>query len=933
MSKKKAALAVFAGIAVLALLAPKIASGYAKKRVLAMAEDRGVPLSISGITLGWNSSTARDVCVEGLNERSLLCVDEVLVDLPLLQAARKEFAGVPVLLRGGQADFSAEMGTFEEIRSLVLSWRGERAAPTADPTAPAAQTTPRSSGPVPVVTLTDFDVDVSGQPVPLTGVRILEGRYAGLDSLSADFETENLMLSLLVPGLTVPAGYHLEGSAVRESPWIRIEPSEAVEFSPLDDVAISTTAVEIRFPLTGIVESITLDVPGQDSPIVEVARLELELREFTTSLEDLFFARAELDGLAVNLDLLDDGSPASLVALGLIADPNVEEPETEGEGEAPSEEVTAAEPEPPLWDGRRWWEKIPQVIRLQEASVTLTRDGHEFSVQSLEIDYAIRAVRPQLDVELSGDLAFDGQPAGETRITAEWNWATEALQLDLALSGFALSSLTVVSPDLDPLGLSGQLDLATRVREADDGTIADFSGSLNLSDFGISLGLLAERLEVPAFSYEWDASRDLNAEIDALDFTVGNGSLGEADFSFTPRLQGFDYHRGRLFTQLDVRAAVPDQDANLLLASIPEALLGPVSGTDMSGNWGYAVEFPVVWADTDADEAAEDSRRPIDIGESSVYEIRDDSLHLASLPEEVDVRRLNRAFSFTFLGPNDAINRRISVRAPRSTAEPSEVAETDEPAEQPNRWPRLDEVSYFVTASTLYREDGRFFGNSGINWYQWRAVLEQAWLDGELGRGASTISMQLVKNVFLSHERSIERKLQELFLTYWMTRLVPKERILEVYLNIIEWGPGINGIVEASDYYFGKSPGDLSLEESVWLSSIVPAPMRRGAQRSRGSATDWSLRHCRDIIEGMHGRNWITRSEADKGISAEIRFITSPEQDAPHRRPGVDLDVTDLRDLRVTAPSVAREPASGRLGLPPRERVGSLISGQRPLRP
>lgn len=932
MSKKKAALAVVACVATLALFSPRIASGYAKSRVVAMAVERGVPLTIGSVTLGWSTSTARDVCVEGYNERPLICVDEVRVELPLMRAAQQDFDGVPIVIRGGQADLSSGMGSLAEIRELLSGWAGRDDSSTAE-TDPLAGQQARRLRAVPVVTLLDFSVDVTGQPVPLTAVKIQRADFEGPESISADIAVENLALFLFVPGLSMPSSYHLEGSAAAESQWVRVEPAEPIEFSPVDGVSLSMGVVEVRLPLTGIVETVSLEVPGQDAAIVEVERLELELREFTTSLEDLFFARAEIDGLSLNVDLLEDGSPASFVALGLVPDPAAEDDTAEGAEDVEEVVEEAVEPSPPLWDGRRWWEKIPQVIRLADASMILQRGSETLSIESLDIDYAIRAVRPQLDIELTGALAYNGDAAGATTITAEWNWATEALQLDLELSEFALPALTVVSPDLDPLGLSGLLDLTTRVREADDGTIADFSGTLALTDFGISIGVLTERFEIPAFSYEWDAERDLEAEVDSLDFTVGTGSLGEADFTFTPRLQGFDYHRGRLFNQLDVRASVPDQSASVLLAAIPAALLGPVAETEMSGTWGYAIEFPISWADDEEGEATE-GPRPIDIGDSSHYEIRDETLHLSSLPDAIDVRRLNSAFSFSFRGPDDAINRRITARAPRVQLEDGAGIEGDEEAgDRVNGWARLDEVSYFVTASTLYREDGRFFRNSGINWYQWRAVLEQAWLDRELGRGASTISMQLVKNVFLTHDRSIERKLQELFLTYWMTRLVPKERILEVYLNIIEWGPGINGIVEAADYYFGKSPGDLSLEESVWLSSIVPAPVRRGAQRNQGSAAEWSLRHCRDIMEGMHGRNWITRSEADKGISAEIRFVTSPEQDAPQRRPGVDLDVTDLRDLRLTAPTATREPINGRLGLPPLERVRSLVAGQRPLRP
>jgi membrane peptidoglycan carboxypeptidase len=86
--------------------------------------------------------------------------------------------------------------------------------------------------------------------------------------------------------------------------------------------------------------------------------------------------------------------------------------------------------------------------------------------------------------------------------------------------------------------------------------------------------------------------------------------------------------------------------------------------------------------------------------------------------------------------------------------------------------------------------------------------------------------MQLVKNVFLTRNKTISRKLEEAMIV-WMiesNRLVSKERMLEVYFNIIEWGPGIYGITEASQYYFKKKPSELNLEESIYLAMIVPRP-------------------------------------------------------------------------------------------------------------
>jgi hypothetical protein len=763
-------------------------------------------------------------------------------------------------------------------------------------------------------------IDAAGQGLPLDGIEVTAASFEGLDSIEVNLQVRNLSVDTLPSGLTLPDGYRVTGSWLEDERWVRIDPEEPLAYRPSTGASIHVRALELHSTLGGVVEGLLVEVPGQTEPLVEADRLEIELREPTSSLEDLYIARAQIDGLRAHVVLLDDGTPAVLGAL----QPDLTTGGVEVDAEPEDDEPAAT----PLWDDRRWFEKIPQMIGIRDGSLTVQRgDDHTLRAHSVNLDFAIRAVRPQADVDLT--LAFEhaGQPAGNAALHGEWNWATEALRLDLTVEDFAIAALETPSPSLEPLELSGAVDLTTRVRERDNGTIADFSGTVAVSEFGAALGLLTNRIELGGFSFTWDAGMD---EDGSLDFQVGDGRLAGADFTFTPRFQGFDYHRGRLFDTLTVRATVPDQDASTLLGAIPTTLLGDVSEARMSGTWGFEIEFPISWEET-TDDA--EGPRPIIINESAHFEVRDDDLHLEHLPESVDIRRLNQAFTFTFAGPDESINRTITARAPRTPI----AAELIEPREgelgRANSWARLNEISYILVAATLYREDGRFFRYRGINWYQWRAVLEEAWLTRELGRGASTISMQLVKNVFLSHERSIERKLQELFLTYWMTRLVPKERILETYLNVIEWGPGINGVVEATRYYFGESPGDLTLEESVWLSSIVPAPVRRGSQRSQGVAADWSLRHCRDIITGMHSRGWITAAESEKARTSEIHFITSLDHPDDRRAPPVDVDPQDLTDLHLGVTPQPVGHADGRLSESHPQRVHSLIEGQIPLRP
>jgi hypothetical protein len=123
-------------------------------------------------------------------------------------------------------------------------------------------------------------------------------------------------------------------------------------------------------------------------------------------------------------------------------------------------------------------------------------------------------------------------------------------------------------------------------------------------------------------------------------------------------------------------------------------------------------------------------------------------------------------------------------------------------------------------------EDPSFYTNHGFVEEAIRKSLATDFKDKKFKRGGSTISMQLVKNAFLSREKTLARKIEEILIV-WMienNRIMTKDRMLEVYFNIIEWGRNVYGIGEASRYYFGRTPSGLTLGESIYLASIVPNP-------------------------------------------------------------------------------------------------------------
>ena len=138
----------------------------------------------------------------------------------------------------------------------------------------------------------------------------------------------------------------------------------------------------------------------------------------------------------------------------------------------------------------------------------------------------------------------------------------------------------------------------------------------------------------------------------------------------------------------------------------------------------------------------------------------------------------------------------------------------------------LDQMSKYLPQSVLQAEDPGFMQHRGFYLDAFRESIAKNFKERRFARGGSTISMQLVKNVFLSRDKTVSRKAEEALIVYLIENLglVSKERMLEVYLNVIEWGPNVYGIGEASRFYFNKRPSELTLQESLFLASIIPRP-------------------------------------------------------------------------------------------------------------
>ncbi|WP_411828548.1 monofunctional biosynthetic peptidoglycan transglycosylase [Neorhizobium petrolearium] len=144
------------------------------------------------------------------------------------------------------------------------------------------------------------------------------------------------------------------------------------------------------------------------------------------------------------------------------------------------------------------------------------------------------------------------------------------------------------------------------------------------------------------------------------------------------------------------------------------------------------------------------------------------------------------------------------------------------------RWVDLDDISPNLVRAVMMSEDGQFCFHGGVDWTQMRGVVEDA-LDGEATRGASTISMQTVKNLFLWNGRSFIRKGLELPLAIGADFVWSKRRMMEIYLNVAEWGPGIYGAEAAARHHFKIPASKLSSRQAALLAVSLPNPITRVA--------------------------------------------------------------------------------------------------------
>lgn len=241
-----------------------------------------------------------------------------------------------------------------------------------------------------------------------------------------------------------------------------------------------------------------------------------------------------------------------------------------------------------------------------------------------------------------------------------------------------------------------------------------------------------------------------------------------------------------------LKVAIPKMKAQDFISSLPDGLFTHFQGMEAEGNFDYNLNF--MFNKNKPNQLVFDSK------------LNKENLKITKYGE-ANLNKLNGEFIYRALIKN-VLQRPILVGSAN-----------------PNYTP-LDQISPYLRKCVLTTEDPSFFSHHGFISEAFKQSIVKNIRTKKFSRGASTISMQLIKNVFLTREKTVSRKLEEILLVYILenNRIVSKERMLEVYFNIIEWGPNVYGIGEASRFYFQKTPSELNLNECLYLARIIPSP-------------------------------------------------------------------------------------------------------------
>jgi len=319
--------------------------------------------------------------------------------------------------------------------------------------------------------------------------------------------------------------------------------------------------------------------------------------------------------------------------------------------------------------------------------------------------------------------------------------------------------------------------------------------------------------------------------------TVKDSSLRLGDVPMTLSLGLEDLNKAPLISwNLDV----PRVGAQKVIDALPAAFLGELDGMRVSGDIGWSLQGTL------------DTRDMRSLAYKSKPQAHRFRVH--DLGEKIDFSTLKRRFAYR-------VHEKGGKTRERKTGPGA------------GGWVPLRAVSPWMAKVLTTTEDGTFWRHKGMAFFAIKDAIIDNLEKGRFYRGASTLTQQLVKNVFLDRKKTIGRKARELFLAWRLESYLNKDTILSLYLNIVELGPNIYGIKRAARYYFDKTPANLDIVECAFLASILPNPRKFHYLYRRGKVTENWRKGLERIIAVMHKRGKVSEREMKAAAPFSPAFV------------------------------------------------------------
>lgn len=211
----------------------------------------------------------------------------------------------------------------------------------------------------------------------------------------------------------------------------------------------------------------------------------------------------------------------------------------------------------------------------------------------------------------------------------------------------------------------------------------------------------------------------------------------------------------------------------------------------------------------------------------------------------------------------------------------------------------LSKISPYLQKTIVLTEDSNFYNHKGFDWNAIEKNAREGWETGVFKRGGSTITQQLAKNMFLSKDRTIIRKVLEAVITDRIEHTLSKKDILERYLNVVEFGKGVYGIKSAARFYFRKHPAELTIVESAFLAMVLPNPIKYSSSYYRKELTPFARKRLSRIVEDMYRYHRISEDEYNTAIY-QVSYFFQPEpllEEAVPVDGGTDTETAEAENL------------------------------------